>query len=160
MNSNCRPPSHQQNLSIFYFSPVLTKCTLLEMCIVWFLSLPILSIHTSYFLSNIIIGSSYGTIYGSLLKNLWINILKCAKAIPEVHAALYSLSALDWATGPGTCVPWSIGKPYKSMIYAPILLPVSVKYFQLESEKAINWFSVLILSFINRSDTGASFISE
>ena len=33
------------------------------------------------------------------------------------------------------------------------------KYFQLESENAINWFLVLILACINRSDIGASFIS-
>ena len=44
--------------------------------------------------------------------NPWINILNCAKAIPVVHAALYSLSALDWANGPGTCVPCSIRPPW------------------------------------------------
>ena len=26
--------------------------------------------------------------------------------IPALHAELYSLSAHDWETGPGTCVPW------------------------------------------------------
>ena len=29
--------------------------------------------------------------------------------------------------------------------------------FQLESEKVINWFSVLVLAFINRSDKGEYF---
>ena len=31
--------------------------------------------------------------------------------VSTVHAALYSLSALYCATGPGACVPWSIGPP-------------------------------------------------
>ena len=31
-------------------------------------------------------------------------IVKFAKAIPELHAALYSLSALDFVTGPVTLV--------------------------------------------------------
>ena len=34
-----------------------------------------------------------------------------SKSIPAVHAAFYSLSALDCATVTGTCVPWSIGPP-------------------------------------------------
>ena len=46
-----------------------------------------------------------------LVNNSLINILKCAKDIPAVHAELYSLSALYWATGPGICVPWLIGPP-------------------------------------------------
>ena len=41
---------------------------------------------------------------------------------------------------------------------APVLLSVSEQSFQLESEKAINWLSVLILSCLKRSDKGASFI--
>ena len=44
-------------------------------------------------------------------KNAWINILKSAKGIPAVYDAFYSLYALYWATGPGTCVPWSIVPP-------------------------------------------------
>ena len=38
--------------------------------------------------------------------------------------------------------------------------PVSVQYFQLEPEKAINWFSVLMLACLNRLDKGASLIWE
>ena len=34
--------------------------------------------------------------------------LKFAKSILAVHAELYSISALYWSTGPGTCVLWSI----------------------------------------------------
>ena len=44
------------------------------------------------------------------------------------------------------------------IIYAPVLMPVSGKSYQLESEKAIIWFSVLILDCLNRSDNGAPFI--
>ena len=43
-------------------------------------------------------------------------------------------------------------------MYYPILLTVSGKSYQLESEKGINWFLVLILACLNSSDTGASFI--
>ena len=68
----------------------------------------ILDIKSAACMDNIIRGSSYGTISGFLFKNSWINILKCDKAIPAVHSELYSMSALDWETGPGTCVPWSI----------------------------------------------------
>ena len=38
--------------------------------------------------------------------------MKCAKYIPEVQYALDSLSALEWETGTGTCVQWSIGPPW------------------------------------------------
>ena len=37
---------------------------------------------------------------------------KIDRFVPAVHAELYSLSALDWVTGPGTCVKWSIGPPW------------------------------------------------
>ena len=76
------------------------------MCRVCLVSLPFLAIQISDLLSNIIRGDSSGTMYGSLLKNSWINIMKCAKAIPTVHAALYSISELDRETGSGTCVLW------------------------------------------------------
>ena len=56
-------------------SPFLTKRILLAMCLVCLIPLPFLAMHIA-----------------DLLK---INILKCAKAIPAVHAALYSLFALD-----------------------------------------------------------------
>ena len=40
MSANCRPLSHHSILCIFHFSPFLTKCTLLEMCLVCLVSLP------------------------------------------------------------------------------------------------------------------------
>ena len=111
MYANCRPPSHQSILCIFYFSPFLIECIFLVTFLVFLVSLPFLAIHISYILCYTIRGSSSGTISESLFKNSWINILKCAKAIPAVHAALYSLYVLDRENGPGTCVPWSIGPP-------------------------------------------------
>ena len=81
------------------------------MSLVCLLSLPFLAMHIAGLPSKTIKGASYGTMSGSLFNNARINILKCAKAIPAVHAALYSLSELDWVTGPETCVPWSIGPP-------------------------------------------------
>ena len=44
-------------------------------------------------------------------------------------------------------------------MYAPVLLPVSGQSCQLESEKAIKWFLVLILACLNRLVTGGSFRS-
>ena len=41
-------------------------------------------------------------------------------------------------------------------MYDPVILPVSVKSCQLEPEKSIKWFLVLILACIKRSVTGAS----
>ena len=52
-----------------------------------------------------------GTKSGSLFNNSLVSTLKCAKYIPAVHVALYSISALYLATGPGTCVQLSIGTP-------------------------------------------------
>ena len=95
MSANCRLPSHQSILCILQFSPFLTKCTILAMCLVCLLSLSLLAIKTADLISKIIRGSSPGTIYGSLFNNSLINILKYAKAITAVHVALYSLSALD-----------------------------------------------------------------
>ena len=77
------------------------------MCLVCLLSFPLLYIHTSDLLSNIIRGAAYGTIFGSLVNNSLINILKCSKEIPAVHAALYSLPTLYLETYPVTCVTLS-----------------------------------------------------
>ena len=123
MFSNCRPPSHQSILCILNFSPFLKKYIILAMCLLWLVSLPLLEIHTTYLLSNITRRASYGTISGSLFNNSWIYILKCSKDIPAVHASLYSFSALDWSTGTGTCVTWSIGPPWSNILYSPILSP-------------------------------------
>ena len=74
------------------------------MFLVFLVSLPFLAMHMVDFISNTIKGASFGTMSGSLFNTSRSNILKCDKAIPAVHAALYSLSAMDCATGPGTCV--------------------------------------------------------
>ena len=56
--------------------------------------LTIISHAYSIFLSKTIKGDYSGTVSGSLFNNSRINILKCDKSIPAVHAALYSLSVL------------------------------------------------------------------
>ena len=94
--SNCITPSHQSIFCIFHFLPFLIKFTFLSMCLVHSASLPFLDIHTADLLSNIIRGGYSGNIYEYLFNDSWINIPKCAKAIPAVHAALCSLPALDW----------------------------------------------------------------
>ena len=111
MSANCRPPSHQSILCILHFYPFVTKWILLAMCLVCLVSLPFLSMHISDLLSKTIKGASFRTISGYSFNNSWTNIMKCAKVIPVVRAALYSLSTLDCATGPWTCVTWSIGPP-------------------------------------------------
>ena len=85
----------QSILYIFQFSTFLTNFTLLTICLVCLVSLPILAIHIANLISNIIIRASSETLSGSLFKNSWINIMKCAKSIPVLHAELYSLPALD-----------------------------------------------------------------
>ena len=57
-----------QSCVFFYFSKFITKSTLLIMCLVCLASLPVLAMHISDFISNTIIGASYGTIYVSLFK--------------------------------------------------------------------------------------------
>ena len=105
MSSNCRPPSHHYIVGILNFSPFLKKCIILAICLVCLVSLPFLAMHMADFLSKTNKGASLGTMSGSSFNNLLTYILKCAKAIPAVHATLYSLSALDCATGPVICVP-------------------------------------------------------
>ena len=69
MSDNHRPPSLQSILCILHFSPLITKCNLLAMCLVCLVSLPYLVIHTSDLISKTIRASSSGTIYGSLFNN-------------------------------------------------------------------------------------------
>ena len=54
MSANCRPPSHQSILCILHFSPVLTKCILLAICLVCLLSLPFLAMQIADLLSKTI----------------------------------------------------------------------------------------------------------
>ena len=112
LSNNWSPPSYQSILKILQFLPSLKKCTLLSMCLVCLVYLPLLAINTADLLSNIIRRASYGTISVSLSKNSLINILKCGKSITAVNDAVYSFSSLYWATGPVTCVLWSIGPPW------------------------------------------------
>ena len=65
------------------------------------MSLPLLAIHTAHLLSNIMKYDCYGNEPGTLYRNSLFSILKCTRSIPEVHAAVYSLSALDWENVPG-----------------------------------------------------------
>ena len=74
------------------------------MHLVFLLSFPLLAIHAADFLSNIMRGACLGTKYGSLFIRSLFSIMKCAKSIPEVHIALFSLSVLLWSTGPVTFV--------------------------------------------------------
>ena len=89
------------------------------MCLVCLVSLPLLATHKEDLLYNIIRGAYSGTISESLLNNSSINMMKCDKAIPKVHAALYSLYALDWSTGSETCVPWTGSIPRLPFFYTP-----------------------------------------
>ena len=71
---NCRPHSHQSILCILHFSPFLTKCILLAMCLVCLIYLPLLAIHIEDLLSNTFKGDSSGTMSVYLFKNSWINM--------------------------------------------------------------------------------------
>ena len=60
----------------------------------------------------------------------------------------------------GTNVTGPVAQPSAESDYnASVLLPVSGKSCQLESEEAIKWFLVLILACLKRSFTGTSFKS-
>ena len=78
------------------------KLVLMEMCLVCLMSLPFLNTQIADLLSNITTGACYGITAISLFNNSLFIILKFARAIPAVHDALYSLSALYGETGPGT----------------------------------------------------------
>ena len=88
MSANYRPPSHQSIFCILHFSQFLTKCIFLAMCLVCLVYLPFLAMHIADLPSETIKGACFGTMSGSLFNNSWTNILKWAKSIPAVHAAL------------------------------------------------------------------------
>ena len=81
MSDKCRPLSYQNVLCRLHSSPFIKKCILLEMCLVCLVSLPLLSIHTSDLLSNIMRGAYCGNTYVSLSTNLIIIILNFASAV-------------------------------------------------------------------------------
>ena len=74
------------------------------MCMVCFVSLPLLVIHRAGLLSNISRGNCYGTTYVSLSIGSLFSILIFAKDIHVVHAELYSRIELYCETGPVTFV--------------------------------------------------------
>ena len=69
MSANCRPTSNQSILCILNFSPFLTKCILLAMCLVCLVSLPFLAMHIADLLSKTIKGYYFGTMSGSSFNN-------------------------------------------------------------------------------------------
>ena len=62
------------------------------MCLVCLMYLLLLDVHTYDLLSNIMRGACSETTSGYLLIDSLFSILKCAIAIPEANAVLYSLS--------------------------------------------------------------------
>ena len=158
MYYNCRPPSHHTIFFILQFSPFLTKCTLLAMCLVCLAYLPFLAIHTEDLLSNIIRGAASGTISGSLLKNNELISLKFIKPLLQyMLRCTRFLNLIEKLLLEHVCH----GK-LATLIKDNICSYTSDNVWKncyTESEKFINWFSVLILSCINMSDKGASFIS-
>ena len=106
---SCRPPPHHTILYKLHSSPFLRKWILLEICLVCLVYLPLLAIYTADLPYNIMRGACYGTTSRSLFRNSLFITLKCTRDIPAVYTELYQLSALDWETGPGTFVQWSIG---------------------------------------------------
>ena len=94
VSDSFKPPSHHTVLCKLNFLPFLKDFIPMGMCMVCLVSLPFLTIHTSYFLSNIMRGDCYETTYGSLFCHSLFIILKCARSIHVFHTILYSLSAL------------------------------------------------------------------
>ena len=104
ISDSYRSSSYHTVLFKFHSLPFLKKCILLVQCLVCLVSLPFLAMQKPDLLYNIIRVACSGTKSVSLFNNSLFVILKCARAIPEVHAALYSLLALYLETGPVTCV--------------------------------------------------------
>ena len=130
MSNNWISPSYYTVLWRFQYSSFLTKFIHLVMCLVCLVSLPFLSIHTAELLSNIMISAYYLTTSVSFFIISLFIILNFDRAIPAVHSILYSLSALDWSTGCGTCRTW--------LYLAKLLLLIS---FFLENKVFIPSFS-------------------
>ena len=74
------------------------------MCLVCLAYLQFLAMHTSDLQYNMMICACYGTTYVSLFISSLFHSLKFNISIPAVHAALYLLSVMDWATETRTCV--------------------------------------------------------
>ena len=74
-------------------------------------SFPCFYMHIADLISNIMRGAWSGTTSVYLFRNSLFRILKCARSITAVCAALYLLSELYWETGPVICVQLLIGPP-------------------------------------------------
>ena len=138
MSVSFRPPSHHTVLWKLHYSPFLTKCIILEMCLVCLMYLPFFTTNIPGLTSNIIRGACYETTPGSLFNNSWFIIPIWARAITAVNDPLYSISELYWATGPGTCVQLSICTLwfkkiwyYTSASIWKVLPAVSIEHHQL-----------------------------
>ena len=88
LSARFRTTLHHTVLWIFHSSPFLTECIILEIFLVYLVSLPLLAIHTVDLLINIIIGACSGITYGYLFNNSLFSILKCDRSIAEVCAVL------------------------------------------------------------------------
>ena len=108
---NCISPSHHTVFYKLLSSTFLTNCILLEMCLVCLVFFPCLDMHIADLISNIIRGAWSGTTSVYLFRNSLFRILKCARSITALRAALYLVSELYWETGPGACVQLLIGPP-------------------------------------------------
>ena len=138
MSDSCRPLSHHTVLCKLHFSPFIINCILLEMWMVYLVSLILLAINIANLLSNIMRCSYFGTTYGCLFSITIFIILKCAITIYAVYAAFSSLSALYWATVPVTFVKWSIVPPWLKTIYYRVLMQVYGQSCQIESDNTRN----------------------
>ena len=89
MSVSCKPTSHHTFFWKLHSSPFITKLIILEIFPVCLMSLPLLAIQVADLPSNIIRDACYGTISVSFFRNSLFSILKFARAITVVHAALY-----------------------------------------------------------------------
>ena len=88
MYTSCRTPLHHTTMWKFHSSPYITKCILLEMCLVCLVLSTFVAIHSAGCISNIMRGAFSGTIFGSLFRYSLFSTLKFDRSIPTVHAAL------------------------------------------------------------------------
>ena len=88
MSANYIPPPYHTVVFIFKSSPFITNFILLEMSLVFFLSLSLFSILIAYVLSNTMRVACYRTTFGYLFINSFFGTLKCSRAIPAVCNAL------------------------------------------------------------------------
>ena len=108
--TNFIPPSHHTVLWKFLFLIYYKVYSSVNLSSVFGL-LTIISVNIADMLSNKTRGACYVTIFGYLFINSLLIIRECDRSVTAVHAALYSVSALDWENVPVTCVRLSTGPP-------------------------------------------------